>query len=68
MARWNVRIAYQCRNGNVHSLNIDWTTREYAKDTWDPRWASYLEAKLSKDVDDVERELINSGFKKVGGE
>lgn len=65
MSAYNVRVAYQCRNGKVRSLNINWETKEYVKDTYESGWKTYLEAKLAQDVIDLERELIRSGFKNV---
>ncbi len=62
---YNVRVAYNRRNGTVRSLNINWDERVYVKDTCDPGWRAYLEAKLASDVDELEKELIRSGFKEV---
>lgn len=65
MDKFNVRVAYCKRNGDTHSLNINWETKQYVKDSWSSGWNAYLEAKLSKDVDDLEAELIRSGFQEV---
>lgn len=65
---YNVRVAYNCRSGKVKSLNIDWENKVYVKDSWDPGWKTYLEAKLARDVDELEKELIRSGFKEEGEE
>lgn len=65
MDNYNLRVAYNCRNGKVRSLNINWENKTYTKDTWDPGWKTYLEAKMARDVVDLENELIRSGFKEV---
>ena len=59
---YNVRVAYNCRNGNVRSLNINWEDRTYVKNRWDSGWKAYVEAKLASDIEDLEYELIRSGF------
>ena len=62
---YNVRVAYNRRNGKVRSLTINWDERVYVKDAWVPGWRVYLEAKYASDVDEFEKELVRSGFKEV---